>query len=268
MGLSLALLAAATYSSAVPAHGAEPLQPTGQWVVEYSDNMCVLQRDYGTAGKPLVLSFRPSLLSDHLNLYVFDARTGQSGDSVSVRIGFGPKQKSTGSYMETFDPKDSDFRYNGAGILRSELERAAISGVMSLRSVGRINVAFQVPKLSTALIVLDDCAADLLEAWGLKRADQKLIAKPARILDSLNGAFLFPQKAFKNNSHGINSARVWVDTKGRASDCAIVEASGDPLLDDAICKGLLKSHFGPAKDQSGKPLRTIYFTRVRWVIPH
>jgi TonB family protein len=244
-----------------------PKQPTGKWVVDYADKMCVLQRDYGTRAAPLVLAIRPQPMGDGMGIYVLDAPTGQRGEYVGVKIGFGATEPTVDSQMATFDARDLGLRVNETGLDRHHLERALESNLLTLEARKRLNVSFSVPKMAPALKVLDDCVANLLETWGFTRERQATMAKrpePLKPEVQYVGPEDYPDEALRAGESGQNSARYWIDVQGRVSNCTIVETSKSRSLDSTLCRVVKRIRYRPALEKSGKPMESIGYLRLRW----
>jgi TonB family protein len=260
----LVLLASALATSSI---AAEPQQPTGKWIVEYAEKMCVLQRSYGTEQRPLTLAFRPDPFSGDLTVYFLDKPTRQFGAYVDASVGFGPGKPVLEKKMATFDVRERRFRLNELWLTRQELEPSSETGVLSINAKKRIDVSLKVPELAKALGVLDDCVIDLMESWGFSREKHGLMAQRAQPLKphfEYVSHHDYPNQALTNNESGANSVRYWIDTSGRPRDCQIVESSRSTSLDAAICRVVKRIRYRPALDRSGKPMESIGFMRLRW----
>jgi TonB family protein len=244
-------------------------QPTGKWVVEYADKMCVLQRDYGTRSEPLVLALRAIPMGDGVTAYVLDAPTRQRGAYVWVKIGFGPSAPTIEKQLATFDIAGFDLRFNETSLKRDEIERAFGTATLSFKARKRLNVSFAVPRLETALKALDECTVNLMDSWGFSRERQAAMAKRPELLKPIFNYFSgddYPNEALRKEQSGSNSARYRIDVKGRVSGCTIVESSNSASLDGALCKVLKRVRYRPAVDRAGNPMESIGFTRMRWLL--
>ncbi|MCH8614522.1 energy transducer TonB [Sphingomonas sp. SM33] len=241
------------------------LQPSGKWVVEYADNMCVLQRDYGTPENRVTLSFRPAPMTDWTSIFVFEAASQLPAERVPVNIGFSPGGAEVKGRLSSFNLSGASRRYNATGLSRADLDKATAAGVLSLDAGDNLRVAFSLPDFRKAVTVLDDCVADLLDQWGFSQAQQAAMAELPKPKYGIN--MNFPGTAARKEQTGANSARIRLDSRGKPSDCRIVEASQSKSLDWAICWGLLHTAFTPAKDKNGKPMESMFFTRTQWIIP-
>jgi len=262
---AISLIVAASAAAEAP----PPRQPTGKWVAEYAESMCVLQREYGTTTSRLTLAFQPQPMSDHVALYIFDPPAKLKGEYVPVKIGFGPGFPAVDANMATFDVRAQKFRYNSTGLARPELERAAASEQISLHADGHLSVAFQVPDLRKALSVLDECVADLLVQWGFSREQQQMLAKlaePEKPLLSYIKNGDYPDQAIRAGESGLNGARFNIGLNGRAANCKVVESSGSSSLDMTICSVTRRFRFRPAIDKAGQPMESLGYFRVRWAL--
>lgn len=231
--------------------------------------MCLLQREYGTPGAHLTLAFRPEPMSDRFTTYVFESGPKKKVGWVTAELRFGaevlPIEKQAAIY---YAPR-LKLRVAELGVKREELDRAAASEVISINAEERLQAAFQVPGLSSALTVLDDCVADLLATWGFSREEQNAMAKmpePEKPLIKYVSAIDYPTVALRNEETGWNSARYRIDESGRVSDCRIVESSGSRSLDATLCRVVGRFRYRPAIDRAGRPMESIGFVRFRWQI--
>jgi TonB family protein len=251
-------------------HAAEaPREPVGKWVAEYADDMCLLQREYGIAPAVLTLAFKPEPMSDSFTTYVFESGPKGKVGYTTATLGLGsaapPIEKRTATY---YAPR-IDSRVTELSATREELNRAAASGMISIDAKERLRAAFQVPGLSNALAVLDDCVADLLASWGFSREQQAAMAKkpePVQAFFKYVSGSDYPIDALKNEERGSNSARFHIDAAGDISDCRVVESSGSKALDAALCRVVRRVHYHPAVDKAGKPMESLGFVRFRWDI--
>ncbi len=91
---------------------------------------------------------------------------------------------------------------------------------------------------------------------------------PLKNLASYVGPDDYPRAAIRNGEQGASGVRFMVGVDGTPRDCRVVEPSGSAMLDETTCHVILsRSRFSPALDRAGKPLPSLYFTRVRWVLP-
>ena len=64
---------------------------------------------------------------------------------------------------------------------------------------------------------------------------------------------------------GTTEVELTVGSHGRTTNCAVVETSRYPALDDATCKVLSnRARFSPARDEQGRPTVGSFTQRVTW----
>lgn len=244
--------------------------PTSKWVVNYAENMCSLERQYGTATNRLMLAVRPYPMRDEVALYILDAPARLKGDYVPTEISFGSGLPTVETKMETFDVPGQKVRYNYIELKRAELERAVATEMISFRANERMSLSLKVAGLRKALTALDECVVDLLVEWGFSRERQQMQAKRAEMVKPFQSYISnndYPSAALRAGETGANSARFTIDQNGRVASCTIVETSRSMELDAAICRVSKRFRFRPAIDNAGRPMESIGFFRLRWMIP-
>lgn len=264
----IAALAALVISNAASA--TQPaLAPTRQWVAYFEDNMCVLQREYGSAAESLTLAFKPQPMSDSYTAFVFSTARRQDPGFVAAKMQFGAgteviERRTLHYYIPKLKSRVAEFL-----VEREELNNAVASELISIDAKGRLKATFKVSGLSKALGVLDECVADLLATWDFSREQQAAMAKKPESLKPLNEyvtAADYPMQALRDLETGWNSARYHIDVHGRVRDCKIVESSGSRALDATLCRVVGRFRYRPALDQTGRPMESLGFMRIRWQI--
>ena len=78
----------------------------------------------------------------------------------------------------------------------------------------------------------------------------------------------YPARALRDGAEGVAGFRVVVGSDGRVDACEITSSSGNPLLDEATCKNVIRrARFEPATDGSGQKVVGSFSSQVRWQIP-
>lgn len=260
----------ASPASAQSTRAAQPthLQPTGNWVVDYAESMCVLQREYGTARRPLTLGIRPSLMEQTLKLVVVETGSGGHKFDVPATVSFGDGGLPVQTKFARIALPGRSIRLNETSVQRSDLNRAIATGRIALQAPQAIDVQLAVPALGPALKVLDECVADLLDGWGLSRLEQASLASLARPLGGKLAISSqdYPRAALDSETSGSTVARVAVGPDGGPSDCTVLVSSGSRDLDNATCKGLLRSRFEPAINKAGAAVASLHIAEIVWRI--
>jgi TonB family protein len=258
----------ASSSSAAP-KPLVPRQPTGPWVVDYSQDECILDRNYGTASQPQVLAISRVPMDTRVTLsYVTRDQKPLLRDG-KAKIGFGtaaPVEAGFRAYPVAGKAVRNLAAYVADGV--RSIESAADAGVISIDAAGELRQAYAVPGLAAAVRALDACVLDLGKAWGISIDQQKRLKEPARPLsDQYLSPDDYPPNTLNENITGRAQVRMWVDETGKPLDCTPLRSSGSPVFGETSCRLLMKrAAFKPAVDVDGKPVRSIYIYTVDWLV--
>jgi hypothetical protein len=269
MNVRLFAAAALVVSEAGSAIAGSPLQPIGTWTTE-SEPTCVIQRDFGSARKPVRFELRAIPTLDEIYLSITDYGRADSDEFVPATVSFNPTQPPIHDTMEIYQIKGSKQRFGWLSFGRDRLQAAVSTSHIDLNAEGFMKFSFVIPDLSKGLAALDECEASELDHWGMSREEQKEIASWPRIVGPASkyvSSEDYPPEAIVAMSTGVNSARVAVDEAGVPSDCLLLETSHNDALDQKLCTVLLRFRFRPATDPSGHPLRSFKALRFDWRIP-
>ncbi len=78
----------------------------------------------------------------------------------------------------------------------------------------------------------------------------------------------YPARALMQERQGTTAFRLEVSAQGKITGCTVTQSSGSDDLDTATCNAVIKrAKFKPALDYDGKPVASMYSSRVRWQIP-
>ena len=264
--LGKALLAAVVGSLCARPAGAAPLAPTGPWVVDYSNDQCVLDRSYGTDANPTILAIRRVPMDADVSVGVLtrggrtDAATGDAtirfGEAAAMQAAFraySVPPKDLRSFM-TYVPY-------GAPLIAA----AAQSGLISVGAPHEVQATFQVPALTDGLRALDACVVDLGQSWGMTAEQQqrvKVLAQPLR------KNYLQPEDFSGELSRNANvrpQVRLWIDENGKPLDCLPLKATSSEEFAGRACRLLLqRASFSPARDIDGRPMKSLLVYTIDW----
>jgi TonB family protein len=262
MTLTLLLLAAAADPAA--------LSPTGKWVVEYADSMCVLSRDYGAGADKVTLALRPWPMSNETEVVVVTQGRAAAVQDGHAEIALVPSGHSaTGTYTR-FPP----IRRAPGQIATLHFDEGALDGLenataVTVRLGSREVHSGAVPGIAGAMRALVTCQKDLLKSWGVDPEERATLSRlpggnPARFF----GPNAYPTEAIRAELQGRAVAVASIGIDGRVVSCAIAATSGAPVLDQATCDVLKTSaRFSPGLDKAGKPVVSHLVVPVRWVLP-
>jgi hypothetical protein len=260
-GLGIAVLAAAKPTTAAP------LQPTGPWVVDYSNDQCLLDRNYGTDAKPLILVIRRVPMDSDVYVGVYSRDGRPNATTGNAKVAFGDAAPVPAAFRAYFVPAKSvrsftSYVPGGAALI----DQAAQSGSISVRAPGEVQDTFLVPALADGLRALDACVLDLGKSWGMPIDQQKRVKVLARPLRQ----YLQPEDyggQLNRNANLRPQVRLWVDENGKPLNCVPLQSTASEEFASTTCRLLLqRASFSPARDADGKPVKSIFVYTVDWFV--
>jgi TonB family protein len=266
LGAGLGLLS--LMSSGAGAAGTETLQPVKAWSLDYSPTQCAELRDYGDPTKPVILGIIPAPNGESYELVLVYRSPHPDGiEEVhgSVDFGSGPISALVLRYGSK-DGKLTLYRYR---ISAAEMQQARSAKAVALQSA-YMDTSFELDQASEVLEGLQRCTADLMRYWNYDGEKQGSIAVPSKgDVRSIFSSFDYPRDAAAKGEQGTTQYLLLVDEKGRVAGCHVLIATGIPTLDSRGCIVLLaRARFTPARDASGKPVRSAVVTpEIVWRIP-
>lgn len=270
MGSSIALaVSAALALQSVNATAPVPLQPTGNWTVDFAESTCSANRQYVAKDEQVILAFRPGPMSDSFRvaLLVTDS---------SSRVTRGRAKIS----LEGHEPVEAPFvkgpvKIANTHVVAIDLKRLQIASLDSAKSIhieaGGENLRMKLTQMGPLMRVLASCERDLLAYWGM---DPVVLATIKTLPSHKNGVLSifstndYPRSAVMNEEQGTAGVRFWVGKDGKVRDCKIVESSGSKSIDEQTCSVIVsRARFEPARTATGEAVETIAFQRIRWELP-
>ena len=248
---------------------AAPLPPTGPWVVDYSNDQCFLDRNYGTADKPLILAIRRVPMDPDVYVGVY-SRDGKSTSTIGdAKVAFDGAAPVAAAYRAYSVPgKDvrnfTSYVPDGAALIAA----APRSDSISVRAPGEVQETFLVPNLAQGLGALDACVLDLGRTWGMPAEQQKRVKVVAR---PLRQDYLRPDdyasEEINRNANSRPQVRLWVDENGKPMDCVPLKSTASTPFATTTCQLLLqRASFSPALDSNGKPVKSIIVYTIDWFV--
>lgn len=271
MKMSSALLATSLLVAApVAARPPIMLEPSSKWVVNYADDMCLLERSFGADPHSVHLAFEAEPMGQGAVLHI--SRLGRSaGGKERVKI------LADGIQIAENDARTSFFEkrnliLTSTEVDKSELARLRVASNITILQGNQPSYNFAVPSVTSALRALDTCRADLVDGWGMSAADQARLKTRAKVIGA-GGVTKFssedyPWSALAENAQGKARVRLRIDPDGKVSQCSVMHSSGSKLIDDKTCKVYrVRYRYKPALDTDEKPMTSFAVAVVSWIIP-
>lgn len=242
-----------------PANSA-PLQPAGQWAVDYGETQCTAVRPFGTATDPIVLGIVPSLNGDTDKLIVSVPHKGPKfAEEMHGTVDFGHAKIRT--WLLHYGQKDvqlSDYQFR---VSAAEMEQARTAASVALRSDGGVDYEFALSEMPALLDALKACTADLQQYWTGPRAVSPLSRSAKGDIRSAFSSEDYPTEALSRRQEGMAQYQLMIDPTGRVVGCDVLRQSGVPILDVMGCQVIIdRVRFTPALDAQGKPTRDVVTT--------
>jgi hypothetical protein len=263
--MSSVFLIMATVAAAAP-QPAEFRQPTGKWVIDYHDSQCIATRPFGTEEEPLFLAIKPSPTSTVIQLALVEKGFNRPGVQSKATISFdsGPpvnaRQLEFGIEKKTIQMVNLT-EQDAAGLGRTRTVVWAAQGAPMKLATG---------PMADVMKVLANCRDNLRNHWNVTDAKKVTLLAQARAQKPLVTLFEsedYPAQAISQEDSGTTSIVLLIDEKGAIQDCMMDGTSGIPTLDAMSCIVVRKrAKFEPAIGADGKPARSSYMQRIRWMM--
>lgn len=242
-------------------------QPTSPWVVDYAEDECLLDRNYGTQEQPMILAFSRVPMDPAVTVSLLMPDGNASSRYGSATLGIGAAAPVQAHYR-AYPVLGKDLRYFKAYLDNGLAHGTAQTSTITIYAPGEISGSFAIPALPAALHALDQCVVDLGQTWGITAEQQKRIKSPAAPLRS---DYLrlsdYPSSALEANPSWRAKVRMSVDATGKPRDCTPLKSSDGSLFAETTCKLLMeRAQFSPAVDLDGKPMASMYVYTVDWKV--
>lgn len=271
--LALAALAGQDATAAQPA----PLAPSGKWLAEFNESLCVLSRAYGTGDQKMQLAFKPAPADESIEVILVMPYKGvpyyRSG---KVEMTLGPGGTATkGDYRDYTIEADENTVSERRRLLRAWVKPAELGDVTTAKTLAvvfskRDQWIFELRGTAKAMKVIDECQDSLVRSWGFdpdvlrkQIARATPISPPAKWITDND----YPRGALAAGMRGTVRLRYRVDKTGVPRECTILQSSGSPLLDKTSCELIGKrARFHPALGADGQPQDGLRSETIQWML--
>ncbi|MGH6614991.1 energy transducer TonB [Sphingomonas sp.] len=239
-----------------------PLPPSGNWTVEYQDNLCTISRKFGGTEQGITLGFQPIPLSGAmLAVLMTPVGPGDKSRSGKLTMTLSPSGATIPASFDTVVTRDRKQQITRFAIRRAQLPsvETAESIAFSLSKGSSFSIA--PTRMAAAMTALSTCEKDLLRNWGYDLTTLASVVTPAEPLTPF--ASWVSSIGTASDSEGQAVMRWLINTKGRAQDCVIVSSSKNADFDRTACALVVKNaRYRPALDKDGKPVATPGYDRL------
>jgi TonB family protein len=285
MARLVAALAATAIAAAPAAAQAEIiLAPIEPWRASFNDGLCRMERTFSASGVAHVLVLEQVAPGDVLDIALAGPSLAGISQGKPLRLRFGEHDPGTeqlpfvaeqgplGHLVILNDVTPGAASPSGrgsinAGPVRPGIDLEAIPGADRIAMAqDTLQITLETGALTDAFLVLNECTAQIMVAWGLNPAVQNSLQRgsfpdrPRRLSETILDGY--PQGAVQNNRGGTVRAAVLINASGAPTDCKIIATSGFVDLDRAACTGLMKGRYAAALDADGKAVDSFWTTRI------
>jgi TonB family protein len=241
----------------------------GRWLVDWGQNQCSLVRERGGAA-PLGVAMQLVPGTESVDIVVVDHSWKsfplKAGDEVAVRLDASQAVTATVRRIQG----NGRLGIVAMSIDRSFLDQYAKAASITVEGRGKTVATMPVPGAAEAVDALADCEREVLKEWKVDTAalaTLKSRAKGKKNLASLVSDNDYPAEALKKKEQGTVVVRLTVEPDGKPTECGLVSSSGSRSLDLQTCNIFLRrAQFDPAIAADGRPVRSVFFTRLTWQI--
>ena len=272
-GMIWALAAVVAGNAQAAPDVAVPLAPSGKWVVEHEDNVCVLSRTFGGGpGGAVSFGVKPLTLSKFVTVVVI-APVGiakRANPADAARIVLSPSNQSIAVTADTHGVLPT-----GETVAMLSIDRSALPALLQATSLtiaaGDVAVAIAPTAGLGAAKALATCETQLTTRWGIDPVALAAVAIPAKEnipLHEMIGTDDYPKGSVATRKGG-DSMLVWkIGTDGKVSECRAVQSAGDARLDAAGCNAITRrGTFTPARAVDGTAIASWRSTVMKWRNP-
>lgn len=280
---------AASLVCSSPAHAKNgapiSLPKTSKWEMRYDEDSCKLVAAFGQDAGKVVLIISRERPDDAFGIELYGKALGyNNGSQVPMQLTFGsaPTLKRTGLAMVMSSGerlpvvKIEGLRIDGRQGLDNPEEaaqitpaaEAAVTTISFVKDSGR-DYILQTGSMAEPLAAMRACTNDLLKYWGFDPAvEASLTRRPVPTGNPATWATDsdYPRGALIAGNSGLVTFRLDIGTDGMPYGCRILYRTSPDQFADLSCQLLLRrARFKPALDAAGKPVKSYYINRIRWV---
>lgn len=250
-------------SAAAPApmQPLQPLRPLTAWNLNYGDTQCVALRDYGGGDDRLTFGIVPAPNGETYELIVARKHKGpQFAEELEGTVDFGSGPVKAWLLHYSSEHRDVDlYQYR---ISAAEMSQARTASAVTFHIKRGPDQAFELAAIPALLDGLQKCTDDLKHYWNTDgEKDGRIAIGSKGDVRTVFSSKDYPWEALSRRQEGTAQFLLLVDETGKVAGCHVLVASGVPALDAMGCVAIQgRAKFVPARDRSGKAVRSTYVT--------
>lgn len=281
------LLCCAIAGTSVGAAESPPAIPKarlGAWEINYDIDSCNLLAEFGDGPQSTFVRLTRYQPGDRFDLSIYGEAYEFPRSIVPVRVGFGlaepiKRDAMTGHAGNKLPLLFVDsLRLDGWASATSGAEGPPVTpdmehraSVLDLTIPGGKRFTLETGSFGKPMQAMRACVDDLIRSWGYDAVQQAtLSAKPEP--RTKPGSWLtnadYPSGAARAEQNGIVQFRLDIDETGKITSCRVLHRTNPDSFSALTCKRIgQRAKFRPARDKNGKPVRSYYVDKARFIIP-
>lgn len=256
----------------------------GAWEINYDIDSCNLLAEFGDGPQSTFVRLTRYQPGDRFDLTVYGEAYEFPRSIVPVRVGFGLAEPIKRDAMTGHAGNKlpllivNSLRLDGWASETSDAEGPPVTpdmedraSILDLTIPGGKRFKLETGSFGKPMQAMRACVDDLIKSWGYDPVQQAtLSAKPQP--RTKPGSWLtnadYPSGAALAAQNGIVQFRLDIDETGKVASCRVLHRTNPDSFSALTCKRISqRAKFRPARDKNGKPVRSYYVDKARFVIP-
>lgn len=286
-----AIIILALGAASLPAGAASKLPialvKTTKWEINYDTDSCHLMARFGDGTESALLKLTRTSPSDYLQMTVIGKMLNFRGIAMPIEVAFGGQavpytrdgvavkagvEEVPGVIIEGLRVDGWQYPQKAKEPVAIPVITPATEGAVTsitFRKKGGKAYRLETGSMAAPLAAMRTCTDDLLAHWGFDPKVQAKLTRPASPANN-PGTWLrdgdFPSKALNRGHNGYVGFRLIVEADGTVSGCRVLFRTNPDEFADLSCRLLMeRARMLPALDADGKPVRSYYVSRIKWV---
>lgn len=253
-----AAIASMAMTAALPAHAAEPLQPSSRWQIDFGQTECIAVRQYAESDRNLHLVLKPYVVGERFEIAVIEE--GKADEPLSLEGLIQADGNEAGGPAVRFGDDAA-----GRTVTTWYLDEMEVLSGAKQVSLHFDNQAIELALTQSAEVVdaLQSCRSQLGDYYNLSGAG--IVAPPSGSVDVLRDDD-WPLLASDDATESVFRALLLLDEEGKVAECSLLSFAGDALFVARSCALIReRARFEPAKGADGKAMRSTFVTpAIEW----
>jgi hypothetical protein len=286
--LALALVCSCSGVSAAQDRPPLRFEPTSNWVLDYADERCSLNRSFAAGDNLLKLrldSYGSPVVYRMLLVGRNVPKTNKLEEQIQLRLtpdvaplpyhtlngtldktpatSFGLAFRTSTNFIDVRKLSPSELEEYSRHLHQIDVDFERKTDGFELQFWNRQTIQVALGNMGEPLRAMRDCLSNLQKSWGLDPAREASLSRQARpkpmTLRSVQRRY--PATMLLSGTNAYVPVRVMVGADGNATSCVVQVPSVDRSFKDAVCAGLTGA-YEPALDQAGQPVASVYQNSV------